>query len=428
MLPALKKFLESDNDGTFFVGHASVLARIDHKLIMIDFVRNINFFLDSWFFFPKLEWSNDLIKKLDYVFISHSHDDHFDPILLEKLPKNIKIFFPDKRIGFSKFLNKNKNRVILVPAFKEFKIDNTISVMAIPSDHNKIDSSYLIKGSNFSVYHGNDNFLTPSIVGRAVQKMGGANHAYIPFAYVWWYPFCLTSISSKRRKSEGKRLALKNMKIGAEISNYLNPEVIVPFAANMVYYDPKSIINKETANTFDFSSFCKKNYPSIYKKVLNLFPGDFVIKSSTANVIESKNLSKTAYFLKLRKFLNKRTKLFNKEHKNFIFNKTNKNLTNYRKKLSKLKKIKLDRDIYITVKNNRSQFMKIDPFKKDIYFHSTLSKKNCSYIFNFEPKPLTSWLRGEVSFEDILNSQRFTVDRYPEEFRKKIWDYIRENL
>ena len=37
MLPALKKFLESDNDGTFFVGHASVLARIDHKLIMIDF-------------------------------------------------------------------------------------------------------------------------------------------------------------------------------------------------------------------------------------------------------------------------------------------------------------------------------------------------------------------------------------------------------
>jgi hypothetical protein len=96
--------------------------------------------------------------------------------------------------------------------------------------------------------------------------------------------------------------------------------------------------------------------------------------------------------------------------------------------LSKLKKIKLDRDIYITVKNNRSQFMKIDPFKKDIYFHSTLSKKNCSYIFNFEPKPLISWLRGEVSFEDILNSQRFTVDRYPEEFRKKIWDYIRENL
>ena len=65
MLPALKKFLESDNDGTFFVGHASVLARIDHKLIMIDFVRNINFFLDSWFFFPKLEWSNDLIKKLE---------------------------------------------------------------------------------------------------------------------------------------------------------------------------------------------------------------------------------------------------------------------------------------------------------------------------------------------------------------------------
>jgi len=428
MLPALKKFLESDNDGTFFVGHASVLARIDHKLIMIDFVRNINFFLDSWFFFPKLEWSNDLIKKLDYVFISHSHDDHFDPILLEKLPKNIKIFFPDKRIGFSKFLNKNKSRVTLVPAFKEFKIDNTISVMAIPSDHNKIDSSYLIKGSNFSVYHGNDNFLTPSIVGKAVQKMGGANHAYIPFAYVWWYPFCLTSITSKRRMSEGKRLALKNMKIGAEISNYLNPEVIVPFAANMVYYDPKSVINKETANTFDFSSFCRKNYPNLYKKVLNLFPGDYVIRNYSGNTIESKNLSRHAYFLKLKGFLNKRTKLFNKEHRNFIFNEKNKYLTNYRKKLNRLKKVKLDREIYITVKNNRSKFMKIDSIKKNISFHNHVRKKNNSYIFYFEPKPLLSWLKGNVSFEDILNSQRFTVERYPEEFRPKIWDYVRENL
>lgn len=428
MLPELKKFLESKNDGTFFVGHASVLARIDHKLIMIDFVRNINFFLDSWFFFPKLEWSNDLIKKLDYVLISHSHDDHFDPILLEKIPKNIKIFFPDKRIGFSKFLNKNKSRVTLVPAFKEFKIDNTISVMAIPSDHNKIDSSYLIKGSNFSVYHGNDNFLTPSIVGKAVQKMGGANHAYIPFAYVWWYPFCLTSITSRRRKSEGKRLALKNMKIGAEISNYLNPEVIIPFAANMVYYDPKSVINKETANTFDFSSFCRKNYPNLYKKVLNLFPGDYVIRNYSGNTIESKNLSRSAYFFRLRDFLNKRTKLFNKEHRNFIFNEKNRYLKNYRKKLSRLKKVKLDREIYISVKNNKSEYMKIDPLKKKLFFYSNLRKKKKSYVFYFEPKPLISWLKGRVSFEDILNSQRFKVERYPEEFRPQIWSYIRENL
>ena len=53
MVLTLKKFLDSDKDGTFFVGHASVLARIDKKLMMIDFVRNINFFFRFMVFFPK---------------------------------------------------------------------------------------------------------------------------------------------------------------------------------------------------------------------------------------------------------------------------------------------------------------------------------------------------------------------------------------
>ena len=428
MLPALKNFLDSDNDGTFFVGHASVLARIDKKLIMIDFVRNINFFLDSWFFFPKLEWSKDLIKKLDYVFISHSHDDHFDPKLLEKLPKKIKIFFPDKRIGFNKFLKNKKNKVILIPPLKKFKVDSTISIMAIPSDHNKIDSSYLIKGSNFSVYHGNDNFLTPSLVGEAVKKMGRAHHAYIPFAYVWWYPFCLTSVSAKQRKTEGKRLAFKNMTIGAQISNFLKPDVIVPFAANMVYYDSKSVINYECANTFDFSDFCKKNYKNLYTKVLNLFPGDFVIKNNNTNLINSKNLSRSAFFKKLKNFLDQRTKIFNNEYKKFILDKNCEYIDCYNQKLKKVKKINLDREIYITTKNPNSKMIKIETSNRNIKIVDKFKKKKNSYIFYFEPKPLISWLKGNVSFEDILNSQRFTVDRFPEEFKPNVWNYIRENL
>ena len=50
------------------------------------------------------------------------------------------------------------------------------------------------------------------------------------------------------------------------------------------------------------------------------------------------------------------------------------------------------------------------------------------YQFKFENKPLVEWLKGKVSFEDILNSQRFQLKRNPEEFNKKLWSYIRENL
>ena len=50
-------------------------------------------------------------KKLDYVFISHCHDDHYDPIFLKKLPKKIKIFIPDQRIGFEKIKLYNKKNL-----------------------------------------------------------------------------------------------------------------------------------------------------------------------------------------------------------------------------------------------------------------------------------------------------------------------------
>jgi len=428
MQNSLKNFLSSQEDGSFFVGHASVLARIDKKLIMFDFVRNINFFLNSWFFFPKLEWTKEIIKKLDYIFISHSHDDHFDPVLLKKIPKNIKIFLPAKRVGFENFLKNHKiKNIFMINPNKIQKIDPTISAMAIPSDHNDIDSSYFIKGKKFSLYHGNDNFLSPHLIKKAVSKFGPANHAYIPFAYVWWYPFCLTSISSKRRKNEGKRLSNKNMIIGEGISRALKPDVVIPFAANMVYYDPASVINKETANTFDFKTFCRKKKSIISNKVQNLFPGDYVLKNKLKNQIFSKKINKKIFFEKLKNFLKKAKNIYNADNKKFKIENNLKKLKTYQKKLSKLKKIKLNRNLYVRTNNHLSKIIKIDPWKRNISLVNKIEKKN-SYIFTFDPIPLKAWLEKKVSFEDVLNSQRFTLERYPEEFRQDIWKYIRNYL
>jgi hypothetical protein len=202
----------------------------------------------------------------------------------------------------------------------------------------------------------------------------------------------------------------------------------VPFAANMVYYDSKSVINYECANTFDFSDFCKKNYKNLYTKVLNLFPGDFVIKNNNTNLINSKNFSRSAFFKKLKNFLDQRTKIFNNEYKKFILDKNCEYIDCYNQKLKKVKKINLDREIYITTKNPNSKMIKIETSNRNIKIVDKFKKKKNSYIFYFEPKPLISWLKGNVSFEDILNSQRFTVDRFPEEFKPNVWNYIRENL
>ena len=91
-----------------------------------------------------------------------------------------------------------KKNLFKIKPNKIYKVDQNINVLALPSDHNKIDTSYIIRGDKFSVYHGNDNFLSPQIVKKAAKKYGSVDHAYVPFAYVWWYPFCLKSISKQK--------------------------------------------------------------------------------------------------------------------------------------------------------------------------------------------------------------------------------------
>ena len=48
----LTKFLENNDDGVFYVGHASILVRLNKKKYLFDVIKNTNFYNNSWLFFP----------------------------------------------------------------------------------------------------------------------------------------------------------------------------------------------------------------------------------------------------------------------------------------------------------------------------------------------------------------------------------------
>ena len=48
----LTKFLDSKNDGVFYIGHASILVRLSKKKYIFDVIKNTNFYNNSWLFFP----------------------------------------------------------------------------------------------------------------------------------------------------------------------------------------------------------------------------------------------------------------------------------------------------------------------------------------------------------------------------------------
>ena len=104
----LSKFLDSNNDGVFYIGHASILVRLNNKKFIFDVIKNTNFYNNSWLFFPS-QINDKRIFDVDAVFVSHIHGDHYDPNLLTKLQqKNIPIYILDGRPGFIKDLKSKK--------------------------------------------------------------------------------------------------------------------------------------------------------------------------------------------------------------------------------------------------------------------------------------------------------------------------------
>ena len=44
----LSSFLDSDKDGVFYIGHASILVRLNNKKFIFDVIDNSNFYNRSW--------------------------------------------------------------------------------------------------------------------------------------------------------------------------------------------------------------------------------------------------------------------------------------------------------------------------------------------------------------------------------------------
>ena len=252
--PRLNDFLNSNLDGSYYVGHASVLFRMNQKLFLIDGVIQDSLFEKSWYFFPELKF-DELFFSLDGIFVSHCHDDHYDLEFLRKIKKNTPIYITKNRIGFDELINDPNLNSIEIEPFKKIKLDD-FDILAIPSDHNDFDSSFIIKNDSFSIYQGNDNFIPRKVIKKAADIMGEVSHVYIPFSYVWWYPFCLTSMDAKEKESEIKRLSEKNMNIGLYIAEELNAEVIIPSAGNLIFHDiAADHINRMIATPFELTIF-----------------------------------------------------------------------------------------------------------------------------------------------------------------------------
>jgi L-ascorbate metabolism protein UlaG (beta-lactamase superfamily) len=146
----------------------------------------------TWWHYPPLEIGVRDLPKIDYLYISHEHPDHFDPPTLRQLDKDVQVIIADyKRKRFRERLQAIGFRNITeLTLGEELRLNGSgLSVRLIAPDRPWDDSAILVKDRHTTVLNVNDCHLDNATLARLGNEQP-IDLAFLTFTGASQYPGC----------------------------------------------------------------------------------------------------------------------------------------------------------------------------------------------------------------------------------------------
>ncbi len=433
--PSVDEFYNRNVDGVLYVSHASILVSLTGRKFLFDPVLAKPPHLGSWVFYPEMQRDYRMLE-VDGVFVSHQHQDHYDVEFLKLLPRSTAIYVVAGRPQFSKMLTQQGIQFIELHEGRKIDLGNGISCTGILHEYNGIDAAIAISNDKFTVYHGNDCFVSNDklkIIKDAYPKI---DVACVPFAYVHWYPFLLEDVDSDWKKQEADRLIDKYLQYGLRQVEFLKPEVAIPFGANMFYFDDiSSDHNKAVRSPFDFKRYAVETDFQLEKSIVPLFSGDIVFSAGDKHrrslEIIKKPYSEDALHSGFKEFL-ERAKA---QGVGFDFSEIENTSVDFFEDLSfisrRLGAVDGRPDHRIIISNSENQslgFIVIDLKSCQVEKLIEIDESQPFHHFRLTDLAYKAYLSQKYSLNEVVASSRFRLVRRPNEYRLDVLKIINNAL
>lgn len=263
-----------------FIGHASILIETRGVRILSDPWWRGPCFGAQWWTYPRpyIEPVSD--GRVDYIYVSHGHHDHFHPGTLRTLQRTAKVLVsrnldlaePIRELGFEVMTIGDDEQLELAP-------DITCRLM----ETHAADTLFVVSDTHEVCVNLNDalHAAAEEVQIRFIKLLRSLypriDYVFCGYGVASHFPNCYVIPGKDREATAARRQAWFNRK-WARIIYELEPRFGFPFAADVALLEDDLIwVNEPTHNRERVTTVFAASFPNSPTKVIDIAPG-FVIE------------------------------------------------------------------------------------------------------------------------------------------------------
>jgi UDP-MurNAc hydroxylase len=235
-----------------FGGATAILEHQGVRMLMDPWLDD-GIFHGSWVHFPPLQIGAQDVGRLDYIYISHIHEDHCSLGTLRELDRNATIlvmgrkpnlvldFLKRHRLGFREIkVIEPRSPVQLRPGlFADMIEPDPADAMAAA-----IDSALVLRWDGRVILNANDCQPHPGMVDYMRNTYARCDLAMLPYCGGSGYPSCYINLSDEEKRSERDRIRAMRLEAFIQTVRDLQPRKVLPFADQYAIAGSRAALNE----------------------------------------------------------------------------------------------------------------------------------------------------------------------------------------
>jgi hypothetical protein len=232
---------------TYYVNTMFLLTGKHTKVLCDPWITNGDKSTSGLYNYPKLNTTREDLLSIDpdFIYISHTHADHFDPGTLSVFNKDIPILvswykhnFTEKavkKLGFKDVRVSNKDKAI--------KLNGEDTCWIEPSAiYSAVDSLAIFSIDGLNILNANDCGYEYKQCKAFITRFAKIDALCIPSGMQGPYPAFYENLSLNEKKQEAEKKKYKNFSTILDYIEVLKPKYLFPFTGGAVYGGKKALL------------------------------------------------------------------------------------------------------------------------------------------------------------------------------------------